>query len=300
MSEFWQNIFYAFVAELFVILTAWLVKEDKRKQVLVLGFGTAIAGIIGFGPDIIQTLSPPITTTPVMPKSMPTVISPQSTNITPRTVTQEIVLPTVTPTGKISYRSVSLAPIANHPMDNLASPLSGKYTFNGIPFSFLSGSKAVFQSQHHLLSSYPTQASLEVSIPHPKTIYILLNGAYVYKYLQGQTVGNITLKFDGYEPITTNLIIGQNLRENWAYQSGPIPESGEGEVITSITAPLNWQNVYVEPQSRGGKPAFGYIDLITISLPTEYQAATLIEIEIQDDSYDPSLVIYGITVSFFE
>jgi hypothetical protein len=57
MSEFVQNIFYAFVAEVFVVLTAWLVKEDKRRQVIVLVFGTSIAGANGFGPIIFHSLS---------------------------------------------------------------------------------------------------------------------------------------------------------------------------------------------------------------------------------------------------
>jgi hypothetical protein len=60
MSEFWRNIFYAFIAELFVVIIALLAKEDKRWQVLILAIGTIIAGIIGFRP-----VSPP----PTEPKS---------------------------------------------------------------------------------------------------------------------------------------------------------------------------------------------------------------------------------------
>lgn len=63
MIEFWQNIFYTLVAEIFVILTAWLVKEDKRRQLLVLAFGSIIAGVIGFSPLIFRGLSPSLTST---------------------------------------------------------------------------------------------------------------------------------------------------------------------------------------------------------------------------------------------
>ena len=62
MYELWRNIFYALLAELFIVLISLLAKENKRRQVLILAVGTTIVGIFGFCPS----LPPPIATkTPV-------------------------------------------------------------------------------------------------------------------------------------------------------------------------------------------------------------------------------------------
>jgi len=56
-------------------------------------------------------------------------------------------------------------------------------------------------------------------------------------------------------------------------------------------------NVYSEDQLRGDRAAKGYLDMISISIPQKLQSSSLTSIEVLDTSLDPSLVIYGITVT---
>ena len=79
------------------------------------------------------------------------------------------------------YQFVSLESIANHPMDHLITPLSGKVEFAGIPFSILSGPKAVFQSQNQGLPGYPINTKLTIAVPNATSVDFLMGGAYVLR-----------------------------------------------------------------------------------------------------------------------
>ena len=114
--------------------------------------------------------------------------------------------------------------------------------------------------------------------------------------LENQVVGNIVLGFDNGETFTEELVAGQNIRENWGYVSPPANPTDD-QVITSINPSANWQNVYREDQTRAGKAALGYVDLLTIQVPEEDRNSTLTTITINDTSYDPSILIYAVTVS---
>jgi hypothetical protein len=187
-------------------------------------------------------------------------------------------------------------------MDHLLSPLSGNMEFTGIPFSILSEPMAIFQSQNIALPKNPIRAVLVVSVPNAKSVYILMGGAYISKSLNGQQVGNIVLGFDNGETFTKDLIAGQNIRENWGYLSPP-ENPADDQDITSMdasNASADWQNVYYENQIRGGKAALGYVDMLTIPVPDNDRKSTLTAITINDTVYDPSILIYAITISTFK
>lgn len=208
--------------------------------------------------------------------------------------------PTITNIISPDYVSISLDSLANYAMENLARPLSGDYTFNGIPFSLLAGSKSVFHTQDHVYTSLPTTGSVNLSVVGAKNVYILINGDYVFKSLSGQTVGQITLYFSDGSIVQTNLVAGVNIRENWAYDSGITVGYLNGiatEVITSVSGE-GWSSAYNESQSRGGKSATGFIDMITIEIPSSKNALELTKITIDDisSSASPALWVYGITV----
>lgn len=194
------------------------------------------------------------------------------------------------------FVSVSIKPIANYKMDSFVSPISGNYTFKGIPFTLLSGSKTVYQSQGIGLSSLPQSSSLDVAIPHPATVYVLVNGGYVHKSLMGKTAGEIVLFFADGTSFTYNLVVGQNFREHWGY------DSIGSDVVMNLSESTDWVNVYYESQSRGNQPAKAFIDMVKIFVPSSFQTTVLTRIEIVDTSINnfgttsPSIRIYGITV----
>lgn len=57
MYELERNIFWAIFTELFFVILAIILKEDNRKMIIVLIFGTVLAGIIGFGKSIFASNS---------------------------------------------------------------------------------------------------------------------------------------------------------------------------------------------------------------------------------------------------
>jgi hypothetical protein len=61
MVEIGRNLFYSLAAEVIVVVFAILLKDDKRKVVLVLVLGTLIAGLIGFWGGLPQVANPPST-----------------------------------------------------------------------------------------------------------------------------------------------------------------------------------------------------------------------------------------------
>ncbi len=198
--------------------------------------------------------------------------------------------------GSPRFVNISIESVANHPMDNLINPISGEHSFDGIPFSILSGSISVFQTQHHLLPAYPVNASIQVDIRHPVRAYILINVGYVYKSLEGKIAGSITLTFADGSEIYRSLLAGINLRENWAYVSGPTPSMEISGVVTELAETKEWMNVFSEQQSRGTGNALGYIDMVIIKIPMPLQLSTLQSIEVADLLLDPSIILYGITI----
>ena len=126
-----------------------------------------------------------------------------------------------------------------------------------------------------------------------------MDGGYVYKTLDGKTVGEIVLTFNNGSEFPVDLIAGVNFREDWGYVTG----NTNGlitDVITEVTPFYFWQNVYQEDQLRGTEAAHGYIDMLTIRIPEVYQSLTMTSVKIQDLALDPSIKIYAITVKIVQ
>ncbi len=192
----------------------------------------------------------------------------------------------VTQDGK--YALLSLQPIANNPLDGLVSFSPNIRTFTDVPFNIQSGSNAIFQTQNHMILNFPSTLLIQVDINFPIKVYILITGGYIPQNPDGQETGVIILHFTDGKTLRQKLIPGVNLREDWSYSANPTP--------TAIANLDGWQNVYSEDQYRGGLLAKGYIDMITISIPESLQGEALTNLEIRDNSLDPSIKIYGITV----
>ena len=64
ISELGQSLFVSLLTELFVLLIAVLVRNDKRKMIMVLLLGTVISGATGSGVQAFQTTIRPEMTSP--------------------------------------------------------------------------------------------------------------------------------------------------------------------------------------------------------------------------------------------
>lgn len=217
-------------------------------------------------------LGPTVTTTPLTLKPTPTTTRP-------------------------TFRQLDLSPIANWPFDHLIRPPVGQVSYSGIPFTILSGSKAVFQTQHHLLVNLPTEGRIDGRTAAPTTVYILLIGGYVDPEFRDKKVGEANLAFDNGSTLSVPLLAWRNIRETWAYEGDPKANPLEGS-----PPPARWQNVVAESQARAGRAAKGFVDMTTIPIPTPYSYSNLVTISVRDTSVssvgsqDPSLIVMGITV----
>ncbi|GEM_PF-2538578 len=215
------------------------------------------------------------------------------------TVGRRVYLPAVLSGSSAAFSSVSLAPIANNSMDHLATPLVGRVTLGGIPFDFAAGDTATFATQDAGEQGRPTEGVLNVYIPQPKAVHVLLGGGWTLAQFRNAAVGTITLSFSDGQALVVPVIPGFNLRENWGYDDS----SYNQDLVMEASGDPNWSNVYGEMQGRGDQPATAFIDLLTIPVPAAYQTATLTQITIRDTSaqtvshLSPSLHIYAISVA---
>jgi hypothetical protein len=195
------------------------------------------------------------------------------------------------------FYQVDLRPIANWPLDNLVSPPIGQVYLADLPFTILGREQSIFQTQHHLLMDLPTLASLQVSVPSPTAVHILLNGAYVDLAFRDREVGEIDLRFADGSSMRVPIIAWRCIREDWAYENHTTAES-----MSASPEMLQWRNVWVEHQQRDGRAAKAFIDMITVPVPEPFTSGTLTSITVKDTSVDslgtfhPSLKLIAITV----
>lgn len=211
------------------------------------------------------------------------------------------------------YYFVDINPIANFEFDHMVHPPQGKVSLGNIPFELpdkIRSKNTIFQSQRRLLSFLTTECALNVEIPKPSKIYLLLNADYLYnnsegnlhRDFEGEVVGTITLEFSSGAVHEIPLTAWENIR------SIVVPDEDKEEFsqIKITDGDIQIRNVWVEQQIRtDGSKNYDYwawMDMISIPLPEKFLFDTLVKITLRDtsvanvNSQDPSLVLVGITV----
>jgi hypothetical protein len=155
----------------------------------------------------------------------------------------------------------------------------------------------VFQTRHSLIPDQPTEGQLTVSVPRPQSVHLLLNGGYVRRDVPGLKVGEVELRFSDGSTLVIDIGAGQTVREGWAYSDDQMAD----QMLPPPTG-INWRNVHEEAQYRGDKPARGFIDMVSITIPESHSAKTLTEIILRDtsevtaQSMEPSFMLMGVSV----
>lgn len=194
------------------------------------------------------------------------------------------------------FEPLTLDSFANAPLNWLANPLSGPQQLGGIPFVLGAGDRAVFTTRDHIRTSLPARGALKVQLANVAGIHVLLTGGWIANIKPGMEVGRIRLVFDNGRTVEQPLSAGVSIREGWALMSA-----------TTQPSAANWKNVWSEAQFRGNDVAFGYLDLLSLDVPSELLSSTLTAIEFVDNGttspdsrgqgvIDPSISIVGVTV----
>jgi hypothetical protein len=211
-------------------------------------------------------------------------------------------VPTVA-SGK--FVQLQLDPIANYPLDWLTQPPTGALRLGGIPFDFVRGPNATFATRTHFSQTLPITGSINLSVPRPIAVHLIVSGAWVVQIAIGEQIGEIRLNFDTGEIIAVPIINGHNIRETWEYERA-LSVSASQDVGGSRR-----RGVWQEEQLRGSDPvadrARAYLDMLSIEIPARLQGAVLRGIDIVDANrwyvstdgkvkVDPSIVLAAATV----
>lgn len=192
-----------------------------------------------------------------------------------------------------TYIPISLQGIANAGMSNV-SPLNGNNLLANIPFNFPTGTLKVFETQDIAFPSLPTQVAVATNINNPQNVYLLLDGKYIYKTLQGQALGNVVLSFANGATQTLTLRAGEHLRENWSYV---LPLDNEQfNVITDFPMGGMSYNGRIQDLVRGNKPAWGFLTVLRIPVQAALRTQQLTRITLNDASSQAGMILSGVTV----
>lgn len=201
---------------------------------------------------------------------------------------------TIEPKHRNQFQEISLREISrlSQPETNLEL-LPGTNILNEIPFE--TGWKVSTQCEY--LYNNPVSFTLPTKVPNPKYVYLLLQSAGTDKEFQGKEIGLVTLRFSNGRGATTQLLLGENIRD-WALNRSP-------QAVSTATSPQlteGWQNtIYIQEENR---TVIGVMDILTIEIPNDYWSLQLESIEIKDttaetiDKRDPCLHILGVTVGY--
>ena len=241
--------------------------------------GMAARWFLGRTPTVAPT---PALATPRQPTPMP----PSATVPLNPTATEG---PTATATlAPLVQESISLAEIVNGTLSNdYAEPPVGQVELGGVTFD-LDGQAFHSQAAPAPNNAYPTTAGIDVELSNVSRVFVLVTAGDGFTRWDGERVGQITLTFTDAEPVTVDLVLGQNLRE-WHPADNVVSTAPD---ITEVwTGPI-----------AGFPNLTGHLDMLTIDVPDDHATATLIRIDFVDlsvetvGSLDPAITIAGLAV----
>ncbi len=186
------------------------------------------------------------------------------------------------------YQPVLFGEFANAQTD-FASPPIGDVTLGGVPFTL---SANIFKSQASPspFNTAPVSIQIPVSLPRAYRVHLLLNAGNGYNEFVNQVIGQVMVNCgSGWESVT-DLQLGVHLRE-W---------HNADNVVSTASRTLQVWNEFITDD------IYGYIDLLTLDLPTSCQNGRLMNIAITDTSVDtvgsldPALNLVGITVEYLQ
>jgi len=190
-----------------------------------------------------------------------------------------------------TFQFVPLVSLANFTLDAyFADPPVGLTPLGGIPFQVPSAGDNMFLTQgcdgHE---ANPTSGEILMNVSYPRALYFLLNA--VCPKPANATMGRLIFRFDDGSSFTKELVIGQNIRDYYLDT-----QADYVTVVTDLGVQQAWSG---RSKMWGGRAT---IDMLTVPLPEQYQARTLVGVMVEDmsldgtGSIDPGIMLMGMTV----
>ncbi|MDW8325731.1 MAG: serine/threonine-protein kinase [Anaerolineales bacterium] len=265
----------------------------------VIGLGVVSLGLaaLAVGALAFSLLSTNIAATPSAPTQAATLVQPTAvvaaatftSTPMPTPAATDTPAPATTPTlPPPVIEPVSIAPIANSPLSvDYAKPPEGRVELGGVTFD-LDGRAFRSQASPSPNNTFPAGAVLEVSLPRVERVFVLITAGNAFLRFRDKTVARIVLTFDAVPAYSVDLVLGKNLRE-WHRPNNVVNTAPD---ITEV-----WRGPI-----KGYPNLVGHLDMLTITLPEEWRAATLTRIEFVDlseitvGSLDPAITVAGVSV----
>lgn len=258
----------------------------------VAGFGLVAVVVSVFAFSLLSNNTSPTLNAPTeaATQAQPTaVVAAATVTPAPTLAPTETPAPTPTPTlPPLAIEPIAIAPIANGVLSvDYARPPTGRVELGGVTFD-LDGRAFRSQASPSPNNRFPTSAALEVALPRVERVFVLVTAGNAFLRFRDKTVAQIVLTFDTAPTYTVDLVLGKNLRE-WHKPNNVVN-----------TAP-DTAEVWRGPIT-GYPNLVGHLDMLTITLPDDWRAATLTRIEFVDisestvASRDPAITVSGVAV----
>ena len=260
--------------------------------VAVIGLlGVALVGVAATGIAarwfLGRTATPAPTTAPATPSSSTAAAVTSTAPLAP-TETQTPA-PTSTATlAPLVQEPISLAGIVNGTLGNdYADPPTGRVQLGGVTFE-LDGQAFHSQAAPGPNQTFPTEAGVDLNLSNVSRVFVLITAGDGFVRWNGERVGQVVLTFADAEPVTVDLVLGQNLRE-W--------HPADNVVSTAPDVDEVWSGPIA-----GYPNLTGHLDMLTIDVPDDHATAVLTRIDFIDlssdtvGSLDPAITVAGLAV----
>ncbi|NOT03260.1 MAG: toll/interleukin-1 receptor domain-containing protein [Anaerolineales bacterium] len=200
----------------------------------------------------------------------------------------------------VSYRFISIPLTLAQQPNGTQSPRKSAYdnlglepglqTLNNIPLSY----EYEIYTQNSDVPHFPQIITIPFRIVNPISIYFLIQADWGLVKYRGAQVGKIIIRFEFGESYEYQLILGRNIRD-WSRGSA----SNAVDTISSPDITSAWVG-----RAPNGKR--GGMDLLTVSLPEQFQSQIISSIDIVDSTldttgdYNPGIHILAMTAKFAE
>jgi uncharacterized membrane protein YhaH (DUF805 family) len=159
--------------------------------------------------------------------------------------------------GGDRFVEIDISRVANSELDWLQRPPRGHVTFDGIPFTILSGDRAVIHMHNRVRPDYPATLRFPIGVAAVARVHLLLCGDWISN--PGQNVGTVRVSYSDGSFRNVPLISLEDIRETWMPNFSLLshPSSRPPGGVT-------WNAAYSESQTRGGMASTAFLDRLSI------------------------------------
>ena len=188
--------------------------------------------------------------------------------------------------GKDRFVSIDISGIANSELDWLLRPPRGDVTFDGIPFTILSGDRSVIHMHNRVRPDYLSTLRFPIGVASVAWVHLLLCGDWISN--PGQHVGTVRISYSDGSSRDVPLISLEDIRETWmpnfSLSGRPFSRPPEG---------VTWKVAYSESQMRGGMASTAFLDRLSIRTDP---ARTINEVSFLPNEPQTGMILIAMTL----